>query len=501
MKQWTTRMIAASSGVLLTVSLLAPGGGAQTGAPPPGSPQGAQPTAEGAAAAPAFRPEELEQIAAPIALYPDPLLAQIFMAATYPVEIVQAARFAQANPNLKGDQLNEELKKYEWDDSVKSLVSFPDVLTMMDQKLDWTQKLGDAVLGQQTELMDAIQRLRAKAQASGNLKTTEQQKVAVEPAPPPAAAPAPGTPPPSSAPPPQIITIQPANPQVIYVPTYEPTAVYGGWPYPAYPPYAYYPPGYVAGTAMLSFGVGMAVGAAVWGGCNWGHGDIDVDVDRQSNFNRNVNRTSNVNTQRSQQRANAQGGGKQSWQHDPGHRKGAQYRDTATQQRYNKQGAPNAASREAYRGRAEQGRQELARSGGAGAGTASGANRGTTRESGQVGGGGARGGAESASIGSGNRAGGGEARAAGGAGGGGQREARSAGTEARSAGTGGAGGQRSGGAAFEGTGQGRSAQNFSQRGGSSMSSARASGYHGGGGGGGARAGGGGGRGGGGGGRR
>ena len=129
--------------LILIVSMVAPPGAAQTDAPQ---------TAPGA---PTFKPEELEQIAAPIALYPDPLLAQIFMAATYPVEIVQAARFAQANPSLKGDQLNEELKKFDWDDSVKSLVSFPDVLTMMDQKLDWTQKLGDAVLGQQKELMDA----------------------------------------------------------------------------------------------------------------------------------------------------------------------------------------------------------------------------------------------------------------------------------------------------------------------------------------------------------
>src|SRR5262245_33270462 len=496
MKPWVRRVIAVSNAFLLLVTVLVPGAGAQTGAPAqPPAPEG------GAPAAPTFKPEELEQIAAPIALYPDPLLAQIFMAATYPVEIVQAARFAQANPSFKGDQLNEELKKYDWDDSVKSLVSFPDVLTMMDQKLDWTQKLGDAVLGQQKELMDAIQRLRTKAQASGNLKTNEQQNVSVEPAP--AAAPAPGTPPPSSAPPPQIITIQPANPQVIYVPTYEPAAVYGGWPYPAYPPYSYYPPGYVAGTAMLSFGVGMAVGAAVWGGCNWGHGEIDVDVDRQSNFNRNVNRTSNVNTQRSGQRANAQAGS-QSWQHDPSHRKGAQYRDNASQQRYNKQGAPNAASREAYRGRAEQGRPEMARSGSAGAGAADGANRAGTRDSGSpAGGGGARGGAESASIGSGARAPGGGA-GAGASGAAGQRAGGGAGAGASGAAgqragggaaAGGAGaGQRQGGAAFEGTGQGRSAQNYSQRGGSSMSSARASGYQGGGGG--ARAGGGGARGGG-----
>src|SRR5215471_810475 len=150
------------------------------------------------------------------------------MASTYPLEVVQAARFVSANANLKGAQLDEELKKYTWDDSVKSLVSFPQVLTMMNEKLDWTQNLGDAFLGSQKDVMDAIQRLRAKAQAEGNLKSTAEQTVATAPA--------------------QIITIQPTNPQVVYVPTYNPTVVYGAWPYPAYPPYSYYPPGYVAGT-------------------------------------------------------------------------------------------------------------------------------------------------------------------------------------------------------------------------------------------------------------
>src|SRR5690242_2491767 len=421
---WTTRrFIAASMGMLLVVTALASDGGAQTAPPtaaqPP--PQAAPAAAEGAPAAPAFKPEELEQIAAPIALYPDPLVAQIFMASTYPIEIVQAARFVQANPNLKGDQLNEQLKEQTWDDSVKALLNFPDVLNMMNEKLDWTQKLGDAVLAQQKDLMDAIQRLRAKAQATGNLKSTPQQNVTVEPAAAAApaaastAAPSAAAAPAASAPPPQVIKIEPADPQVIYVPTYQPTVVYGGWPYPSYPPYAYYPPGYAFGTAALSFGVGMAVGAAVWGGCNWGHGDIDVDVDRQSNFNRNVNRTSNVSNQRTTQRTNAQAGSRQSWQHDPSHRKGAQYRDTATQQRYNRSGVPDSASREAYRGRAEQGRQELSRSGGAGganAGAASSANRAAARDAGA-----ARGGAESASIASGNRGAGAEARAAGAAGG------------------------------------------------------------------------------------
>ena len=181
------------------------------------------------AAAP-FKPEELEQIVAPIALYPDPLVAQIFMASTYPVEVIQAARFAKANPNLKDAALNEELKKQTWDDSVKALVSFPQVLEMLDSQLEWMQKLGDAILAQQKETMDAIQRLRRKAQTAGNLKSTEQQNVIVEQTEPPQ--------------PVTIIKIEPTNPEIIYVPAYNPEIVYGGWPYPAYPPYYYYPPYY-----------------------------------------------------------------------------------------------------------------------------------------------------------------------------------------------------------------------------------------------------------------
>jgi len=215
----------------------------------PGAPTAAQP---GGAAA-TFTPEQLEQLAAPIALYPDPLLAQVMMASTYPLEVVQAARFVKDNPNLKGDQLDEKLKDQTWDDSVKSLVAFPQVLSLMDQKVDWVQKLGDAVLAQQKELMDAIQRLRARAQKEGNLKSTPEQTVTVEPA---AAAPppAPGQPPPPQTvvvqqQPAQVITIEPTNPQVVYVPSYNPTVAYGAWPYPAAPPYSPYPPGYAFGAA------------------------------------------------------------------------------------------------------------------------------------------------------------------------------------------------------------------------------------------------------------
>src|SRR6266496_829099 len=192
--------------------------------------------------------------------------------ATRDLTLSSHVSFLSASSSLKGTQLDDALKKETWDDSVKSLVAFPQVLTMMNEKLDWTQNLGDAFLGQQKDLMDAIQRLRGKAEAAGTLKSTSEQTVTVAPAPPQQIV--------VQQAPPQIITILPANPQVIYVPTYNPTIVYGAWPYPAYPPYYYYPPGYVAGTALLSFGIGLAVGGALWGNCNWGRGDVNVNVNQ-----------------------------------------------------------------------------------------------------------------------------------------------------------------------------------------------------------------------------
>src|SRR5262249_6279624 len=183
---------------------------------PPQTQQAAQasaPEGEAPTDAPPFKPEELEQIVAPIALYPDPLVAQTMMASTYPLEVIQAARLMKSKPGLKDTALNEELKKYDWDDSVKSLCSFPQVLELMNEKIDWMQKLGDAFLGQRKDTMDAIQRLRAKAQAQGNLNSNEQQKVIVENAPPPPP-PHPGQPAPEQQPAQQtIITIEPANPQ------------------------------------------------------------------------------------------------------------------------------------------------------------------------------------------------------------------------------------------------------------------------------------------------
>jgi hypothetical protein len=276
-----------------------------------------------------FRVEEIEQLVAPIALYPDALLAQILMASTYPLEIVSAARWVETNPGLQSQALEDVLQTEPWDASVKSLAAFPQVLTMMNEKLDWTQKLGDAFLAQQKDVMDAVQRLRAKAQAQGNLQSTAEQKVIVEQ---PAASQT------------TVVKIEPSNPQVVYVPTYNPTVVYGAWPYPTYPPYYYYPPGYVAATSLFSFGVGMAVGSALWGGCNWSNGDVDINVNRYNNFNR----------------ANISNG---KWEHNVEHRKGAQYRDAASQQKYNRTTRTGGDAREAFRGRAESGRQELARGG------------------------------------------------------------------------------------------------------------------------------------------
>ena len=171
-----------------------------------------------------LKAEELDALVAPIALYPDTLLAEVLMASTYPLEVVQADRWATENKALKGDQLKAAVDKQAWDDSVKSLVATPSVLSMMSTKLDWTQKLGDAVLAQQPDVMDAVQRLRTKAQANNKLQSTKEQKVSVKQE--------------QSK---QVIVIEPAVPDTMYVPYYDPGVVYGGWPYPSYPPY-YFPP-------------------------------------------------------------------------------------------------------------------------------------------------------------------------------------------------------------------------------------------------------------------
>jgi len=186
--------------------------------------------------------DQLDSLVAPIALYPDPLLAQVLAASTYPLEIVQCARWFKENPKLTGENLTKAAAKQPWDASVSALVAFPDALKFLDSNLQWTQDLGNAFLDQQSEVMDAVQRMRKKAKDSGKLESSKEQKVEVQ-----------------TIESKTVVVIQPADPQVIYVPSYNPTVVYGP-PVYAYPPVVY-PYGAVAATAAISFGVGVAMGA------------------------------------------------------------------------------------------------------------------------------------------------------------------------------------------------------------------------------------------------
>jgi hypothetical protein len=339
---------------------------------------------------------ELEQLLAPIALYPDSLLTQMLMASTYPLEVVQADRWVKANKDLKGDALGKELEKQSWDASVKSMVNFPDQLAAMSDKLELTLKLGNAFLEQQTDVLNTIQVLRSRAQAAGNLKSNDNQTVNVQ------AANATTVnvdadnsndsqlSPVIVQQPPQIITIESPKPDIIYVPSYSPAYVYGAWPYPAYPPYYYYP-GYYYGANLVSFGFGVALGAAwgyAWGGCNWGHGDVDIDIDRNINRNTNINRDRVEHNMQNRQN-NRQGnretrqGNRQSWQHDPSHRGGVSYRDQRTSDRFGGANSSRQAAqaRSDFRGRASAGQQPFGPSGGSqfgnrgGAGSNFGQNR------------------------------------------------------------------------------------------------------------------------------
>src|SRR5690349_13961309 len=221
-----------------------------------------------------LKPEELDQLVAPIALYPDPLLAQVLMASTYPLDIVQAERWLRNHKNLKGDKLKAAVSKEDWDDSIKSLLATPDVLAMMNDKIDWTEKLGDAVVAQQPEVMDAIQRLRSKAEANIKLTSTKEQTVTV-----------------SQAGGKQVIAIEPTNPDTLYVPYYDPGVVYGAWPYPDYPPYYWPPPPYIGYGLLatgLAFGAGWALGnwwsGGYWGGnINWSGGGNNININPPGN--------------------------------------------------------------------------------------------------------------------------------------------------------------------------------------------------------------------------
>ncbi|MEK1835189.1 MAG: DUF3300 domain-containing protein [Pseudomonas sp.] len=278
-----------------------------------------------------FTQEQLDQMLAPIALYPDPLLAQVLMATTYPGEIAEAVTWSKAHPDAKGDDAVKQVANQPWDPSVQALVAFPQVMATLGQDPVWVQRLGDAFLAQPDDVMGGVQRLRHQAQAAGNLQSNQYQNVTVQAA----AAPTPAAPAPASST--STIIIQPSDPQVVYVPSYNPTTTYGTWPYPASPP-VYYPPppAYYPGSALmagLAFGTGVAIIGSLWGECDWGNNDIDIDVDRYNNINRNNQITRNQNK----------------WQHNAVHRDGVPYRDSKSREQYGRQ-LDGARQREAYRG-------------------------------------------------------------------------------------------------------------------------------------------------------
>ncbi len=281
-------------------------------------------------------PDQLDSLVAPVALYPDPMLAQTLAASTYPLEIIQLQQWLLKNPGLKDQALADAVAKESWDPSIQALAGLPEVVKRLADDIRWTTDLGNAFLAQQSELMEAVQRMRKKAQDKGNLKSTEQQKVetkVIENK--------------------SVIVVEQANPQVVYVPSYDPVVVYGPPVYP-YPPIYYPPPGYYAAGLAISFGVGVMMGAFWSGGwcCGTGWGNNNITINNNNNFNRNSNIGGNRPSQLpssggnrsnigagnrpSQQPARGGGdrGGDSTWNHNPQHRGGTPYKDRTTADRF-----------------------------------------------------------------------------------------------------------------------------------------------------------------------
>ena len=250
-----------------------------------------------------FTQQELDQMMAPIALYPDPLLSQVLMAATYPLEVIEAARWSNANPGLKGDAAVQAVGNQNWDASVKSLVAFPQVLQTMDQKIDWTERLGDAFLAQQPQVMDTVQHLRQKAQAAGNLRSNAQIAVGQSD---------------------DSIEVEPVNPDVMYVPYYNPAVVYGSWWWPDYPPVFGSPWAGYGWNSGFAWGIGIGIGANFFfGGWDWRNHHAYV-------------------------RDHEHPGVGHAWQHDPTHRRGVPYRNASLNRQFGRAAA--SASRTEFRG-------------------------------------------------------------------------------------------------------------------------------------------------------
>jgi hypothetical protein len=260
----------------------------------------------------AFSQEQLAQLLAPIALYPDELIAQVLLASTYPLEIVMADRWVQQHKDLQGNDLADALEGETWDPSVKALVNFPTVLAMLSQKLDLTTKLGDAFLEQEEDVMQMVQELRKRAADAGNLKSTREQKVLVNE---------------------DKIIIEPADTRVIYVPTYDPYLVYGPWWYPAYPPYYFYTAPYPG--VVFSFGIGVTLGLPwgyAWGGWDWYNHSVFINVNRNIRYNRYIDRSRYIRYY--ERRGEPIRSGVISWRHDPDHRRGVAYTGKVTARKF-----------------------------------------------------------------------------------------------------------------------------------------------------------------------
>jgi hypothetical protein len=284
---------------------------------PIGNPSPAPQTApqEGA---PLLPPQELDNLVAPIALYPDPLLGQVLAASTYPLEIAEAGQWLQQNGNLQGTQLMDAARQQNWDPSVQALVAFPDALRLLANDIRWTTGLGNAFLAQQADVMGAVQRMRAQARANGRLATTPQQVVTT------------ATQGDQSA-----IEIQPADPQVVYVPVYNPAYVWGPPVWGAYPD-LWYPPGFGFG---FGFGPGIFLSALFpgwlgWGGWGWGPGWFGGGLFVNFGFFNHYGFRGGFG---SGFRGGFGGGlaGRGAWAHDPGHRMGVPYPNRAVASRFN----------------------------------------------------------------------------------------------------------------------------------------------------------------------
>jgi hypothetical protein len=331
-------------------------------------------------------PDQLDSLVAPIALYPDPLLAQVLAASTYPIEIVEMQQWLTKNSGLKDKALTDAVEQQPWDASVQALVGMPDVVKRLSDDIQWTTNLGNAFLAQQSDVMAAVQRMRSKAKSNGNLESTPQQVVQTK-----------------SVENQQVIVIEQASPQVVYVPSYNPTVVYGPPVYP-YPP-VYYPPPPPPGSLAISFGIGMAMGAMMSGGwgynCGWGHSNTVVINNNNTYINNQNVRTGNRNVNNN-------------WQHNGAHRGGTPYPNASTANRYG--GTTRGASTANRQAGAQQ---QIARQGGSASDRSGAAGGGAARQGATVsdrsaaagGGAGRSGGAgDSGPAGGGGKAGGGQDR-------------------------------------------------------------------------------------------